>query len=190
MIARLRGQVIEKGLDSAIIDVGGVGYEVMVPAADYGTLIMGEETSLHIYEQIREDAHNLYGFSNLPSKRFFEQLLTISGIGPKVAMGVVSAAPLAQLQSAIAAGDPEVLRGVAGVGKKTAERITVELKNKVEAVGLAAMQGGGVTSVDPAYQALLGLGYTAAQAAEALSNLPAEITGEQERVKAALKQLS
>lgn len=192
MIARLRGIVIEKTMDAAILEAGGVGYEVVLSSSDHGSLIMGEEASLHIYEHIREDAHNLYGFSNLPSKHFFEQLLSITGIGPKVAMNVLSAASLPQLQSAIAGGDPEILRGVAGIGKKTAERIMVELKGKVSAAGLPAGVLGGVavSSGDAAYQALIGLGYTPSQAAEALGAVPADVAGEQARVKAALKQLS
>ncbi len=189
MIARLRGVVIEKNTDAVIIEAGGVGYEVMVPTADYGGLKMGEESSLYIHEHIREDAHNLYGFADLPSRRFFEQLISISGIGPKVAMNILSAAALPQLQSAIAGGDPDILRGVAGVGKKTAERIVVELKTKMEAIGLSA-GGSPVNSNDAAYQALVGLGYSAVQASEALRAVPADIKGEQARVKAALKQLS
>lgn len=188
MIARLRGVVIEKGIDAVILDVGGIGYEVTVNAADHGSVVMGEETQLHIYEQIREDAHNLYGFTNLPSKQFFEQLLSITGIGPKVAMNVLSAASLPQLQSAVAGGDPELLRGVAGIGKKTADRIMLELKGKVDATGVV-LPGGSAGSSDPAYQALIGLGYKPAQAAEAVSQIPADVTNEQERVKLALKQV-
>lgn len=188
MIARLRGLVLEKDLDSVTIEAGGVGYEVAVIASDYGSLAPGEEASLHIYEHIREDTHALYGFSNRPSKLFFEQLLSISGIGPKVALNVLSAAPVTQLQSAIAGGDAEILRGVAGIGKKTAERIMVELKGKVtEGIGATA---GAASSGDPAYQALIGLGYSPAQAAEAVRQVPPEVTGEQERVKAALKNLA
>ena len=190
MIARLRGKVIEKTLDSAIVDCGGVGYEVMLNAADYGSLTLGEEASLYIYENIREDAHNLFGFSNAPSKRFFEQLLSINGIGPKVAMNVMSAASLPQLQSAIAVGDPELLRGVAGIGKKTADRIMLELKGKVQPGEGGMDLSGALGSGDPVYQALIGLGYSAAQAADAVMQIPADMTGEQARIKAALKQLS
>ncbi len=192
MIAHLRGIVIEKTVGSVIIEAGGVGYEVVLAAADHGRLVQGEEASLYIYEQIREDAHNLYGFSDVASKHFFEQLLSISGIGPKVAINVLSSATLDQLQSAIAGGDPEILRGVAGIGKKTAERIVVELKNKMDSLGILAgsQAGTAVSSTDTAYQALIGLGYTPSQAAEALRGIPDDIVGEQARVKAALKQLS
>ncbi len=191
MIAQLRGVVLGKDSNGLVLDVGGVGYAVIVAAADYGSALTGEETSLHIYEHIREDAHDLYGFSNLPSKRFFQQLLSISGVGPKVALGILSAASLPQLQQAIASGDADVFKGVAGVGKKTAERIMVELKGKVEVPGLVDQGGGSApTGGDPAYQALIGLGYTTMQAAEAVARIPADITEEQARVKAALKQVS
>jgi holliday junction DNA helicase RuvA len=190
MIARLRGTVLEKDQDGLVIDIGGVGYAVVVATSDHGSAVVGEEMHLYIYENIREDAHDLYGFSNLPSKRFFQQLLSINGVGPKVAMGIMSAAILPQLQQAIASGDADVFKGVAGVGKKTAERIMVELKGKVEATGLSTPAGPLASGGDPAYQALIALGYTATQAAEAVSHVPADITGEQARVKAALKQLS
>lgn len=189
MIARLRGTVLEKDTDGLVVDIGGVGYAVVVSASDYGSAIVSEEIRLHIHEHIREDAHDLYGFTTLPSKRFFQQLLSISGVGPKVALGILSAASLPQLQQAIASGDADVFKGVAGVGKKTAERIMVELKGKVEAIGLAGQVSTPASGGDPAYQALLGLGYTATQAAEAVAQIPAEITDEQARVKAALKQV-
>lgn len=183
MIAQLRGKVIEKDLDTVIIEAGGIGYEVAVTTADYGSLTIGEETKLYTLDYIREDTHALYGFSNGPSKRFFQQLLGINGVGPKVALSVLSAASLPQLQQAIATGDAAVFKGVSGVGTKTAERIMVELRGKVETMGAAAHG-----STDPAYQALLGLGYTANQAAEAVAQIPAEVTDEQARVKAALAQ--
>jgi Holliday junction DNA helicase RuvA len=188
MIARLSGKVVEKGTDGLVVDAGGVGYAVAVAASDYGGANLEEDITLHIYEHIRDDAHDLYGFSNMPSRRFFEQLLSVSGVGPKVAMGVLSAASLPQLQQAIAAGDVEVFRGVAGVGKKTAERIMVELKGKVEASGVSLV-GMAAGSNDSVYQALVGLGYTPAQAAEAAAGVPAEVTGEQARIKAALRDL-
>jgi Holliday junction DNA helicase RuvA len=188
MIAQLRGTVIEKDVDTVVVEAGGIGYEVAVTASDYGSLTVGEETKLHILDYIREDTHALYGFSNGPSKRFFQQLLSINGVGPKVAMSVLSAASLLQLQQAVAGGDAAVFKGVSGVGAKTAERIMVELRGKVEVTsGLAA--SGGARATDPAYQALLGLGYTPNQAAEAVAQVPSDITDEQARVKAALKQI-
>lgn len=189
MIARLTGKVLEKNQDGLVVDVGGVGYAIMVSAADHGSATVDDNLTLHIHEHIREDAHDLYGFTNLPSKRFFQQLISISGVGPKVALSVLSAAALPQLQQAIASGDAAVFKGVAGVGTKTAERIIVELKGKV-GDALVPHPIPGARAADPAYQALIGLGYTATQAAQAVAALPAEITGEQERVKAALQQLN
>lgn len=188
MIAQLRGTVIEKDLDTVVIEAGGIGYEVMTTATDYGSLTVGEETKLHILDYIREDTHALYGFSNAPSKRFFQQLLGINGVGPKVAISILSAASLPQLQQAVAGGDAAVFKGVSGVGTKTAERIMVELRGKVEVMGAVSKGAGGGT--DAAYQALLGLGYTPNQAAEAVAQIPTDITDEQARVKAALKQLT
>ena len=188
MIAQLRGKVIEKDLDIVVIEAGGVGYEVAMNTADYGSLTVGEETKLYILDYIREDTHALYGFSNAPSKRFFQQLLNINGVGPKVAMSILSAASLPQLQQAVAGGDAAVFKGVSGVGTKTAERIMVELRGKVEVLGVPT-KGSSAGSIDPAYQALLGLGYTPNQAAEAVAQIPHDITDEQARVKAALKQV-
>lgn len=188
MIASLRGKVAEITADGVVVEVGGVGYDVVLTGPDHEVLRADEEVHFYIYEAIREDAYNLYGFSNKPTKQFFIQLLSISGIGPKVAMNVLSAASLPQLQQAIASGDPELLRGVAGIGKKTAERIVVELRGKVAVLpgeGLAA-----ASSQDPLYQALISLGYTASQAAEVAAKIPASITGDSARLKAALKELT
>lgn len=192
MIATLRGQVSEKLLDAVVIEVGGVGYEVVLTAEDFGSAITGTEFSVYIYEAIREDAYNLYGFRQRASKTLFTQLLGISGIGPKVAMSVMSAASIGQLQRAIAGGDAEILRGVAGVGKKTAERIMVELRGKVD-IGAGADDPAGasvtVDAADPVYEALIGLGYTAGQAASALSQLEPSVQGDEQRLKAALKHI-
>jgi Holliday junction DNA helicase RuvA len=182
MIASLRGIVTSKVGDAVIVEVAGVGYEVFVPAEDSGSLMVGKEASLMIHEHLREDIHALYGFQKAESRSFFQMLIGINGIGPKVALAIMSAASLPQLQKAIATGDPELLRGVAGVGTKTAQRVMLELRGKVEP--------GAGDGTDPTYQALLALGYSSAQAATAVSNLPDDVTGDQERIKLALKGLS
>lgn len=194
MIARLKGTVVEKDQNGLVVDVGGVGYAVIVSTGDYGSAELNAETSLHIYEHIREDTHDLYGFSNVPSRQFFQQLLSINGVGPKVALGILGAASVPQLQQAIASGDADIFKGVAGVGTKTAQRIVVELKDKLEAIGIGGGPGGAsggaqLSASDPAFQALLGLGYTVSQAAQALAAVPPEVISEQDRVKAALKEL-
>ena len=185
MIARLTGQISEKVGDNLYLDVGGVEYELAVAVEDWGAAKLGSAGRFYIYEQIREDAYQLYGFSTLEAKELFMLLLGVSGVGPKVAMAVISAASLDRLKQAIAAGDPELLRGVSGVGRKTAERVIVELRGKLDGGAF-----GGLPVADGTYQALIGLGYSQAQAAEAVGQIPAGVTGDAERVKAALKLLA
>jgi Holliday junction DNA helicase RuvA len=182
MIATLRGTLIEKLDTSLILEAGGVGYELVVTVDEWGSARLGEEARYYIYEQIREDAHNLYGFRDLSSEHLFGQLLGISGVGPKLAMQILSSAGEARLRQAIASGDPALLKGVTGVGPKTAQRVIVELRGKVEegAAGLAPV-------ADPTYQALVALGYTPAQATSAVAAIPEGLTGDQDRLKAALK---
>jgi Holliday junction DNA helicase RuvA len=182
MIATLRGLVAEKLPDSLVLEVAGVGYELNVMADDWGGAKLGTELSYYIYEQIREDTHNLYGFHAFSSKQLFAQLLGISGVGPKLAMQILSSAGEARLRQAITAGDPELLRGVSGVGPKTAQRVIVELRGKVEegAAGLAPV-------TDSTYQALVALGYSPAQATAAVAALPPDVKGDQERLKLALQ---
>lgn len=186
MIGTISGKIVEKVGDSLLIEIGGIGYEIVVTVTDWGNAKIGLPTKLYIYEHIREDAHTLFGFSSPAAKQLFMRLLSVSGVGPKVAMQVMSAASLERLQQAIFSGDVDLLKGVSGVGKKTAERIMVELKGKIEAGG-AALAGSTVSSSDAAYQALLGLGYTPAQAAAALAEVSSDITEDNQRVKAALQ---
>jgi len=182
MIATLHGKITEKFPDSLVLDVGGVGYELFVTVDEWGSAKLGESASFYVYEQIREDAHNLYGFSALASKQLFAQLIGVNGVGPKLAMQILSSAGEVRLRQAIASGDPALLKGVSGVGPKTAQRVMLDLRGKVEegAMGLAPV-------TDSTYQALVALGYTPAQATEAVNALPAEVTDEQERIKLALK---
>ena len=186
MIATIEGVVAEKTADTAIIELGGIGYEVILSVVDWGSTATGKNAKFYIYEHIREDSHQLFGFSEPAAKQLFMQLLGVSGVGPKVAMQVMSAANLNRLQQAIAAGDAELFKGVSGVGKKTAERIMVELRGKVSPTAGAGV----VSSGDAAYQALLGLGYSPALASEAVAAIPPAVTDEQERVKLALKGLN
>ncbi len=182
MIATLHGRITEKLPDSLVLEVGGIGYEIFTTVDDWGAVRAGDELRLHIYEQIREDAHNLYGFRELASKQLYAQLLGVNGVGPKLALQILSAAGETRLRQAITSGDPALLKGISGVGPKTAQRVILDLRGKVEegTVGLAPV-------ADSTYQALVALGYTPAQATEAVAKLPADVTDEQERVKLALK---
>jgi Holliday junction DNA helicase RuvA len=183
MIATLKGEVMAKYGTMLVVETAGVGYEVSVTAEDWGTAAVGKSASFYIYEQIREDLHNLYGFSELAAKAFFTQLLGVTGVGPKAAMSILSSTSLQRLHQAVSAGDPDLLKGVSGVGKKTAERIMVELRGKVTASGVPTIE-------DSTYQALVGLGYSPDQAASAVAKLPAEVTDEAQRIRTALKELA
>jgi Holliday junction DNA helicase RuvA len=182
MIATLRGTITEKLPDSLILEVGGVGYELTVTVDDWGAARAGAEAKYYVYEQVREDAFNLFGFSELAGRQLFTQLIGVNGVGPKLAMQILSAAGESRLRQAIASGDPALLKGITGVGPKTAQRVILDLRGKVEegAVGLAPVG-------DSTYQALVSLGYTPAQATQAVANLPDDVTDEQERIKLALK---
>lgn len=181
MIGRISGTITEKLPDTLLVGGNPLEYELYVTTEDWGAAVVGSEGRYYIYEQIREDVHNLFGFSTLEAKQLFGQLLGVSGVGPKVALAVLSATSLIRLKQAIASGDSDILKGTAGVGKKTAERIIVELRGKL------ADGGGELMAGDDAYQALVGLGYTPAQAAAAVATVPAGITDESDRIKAALK---
>ena len=183
MIGTLRGIITEKQSDSLILEVGGVGYELLTTVDDWGAAKLATEAKFYIYEQVKEDAYNLFGFVAISSKLLFAQLLTVQGVGPKGAMSILSAAGENRLRQAIASGDPALLKGITGVGPKTAQRVILDLRGKVDegsASGLAPLG-------DATYQALVALGYTPAQATQAVSAIPDTITGDAERVKAALK---
>lgn len=184
MIATLRGTITEKLPDSLILEVAGVGYELFVTVDDWGATAAGAEARFYIYEQIREDAHNLYAFRELSGRQLFTQLIGVNGVGPKVALAILSSAGEQRLRQAIVSGDPALLKGVSGVGPKTAQRVILDLRGKVEegAVGLAPV-------ADSTYQALVALGYSSAQATEAVATLPADVTDEQARIKLALKHV-
>lgn len=182
MIATLTGKVTYKLSNSIVIDVNGIGYELLTTVDDWGSTKLNEVASYHIYEQIREDAYNLFGFSEVAAKELFIKLLSVNGVGPKVALATLSAAGVDRLAQAIASGDTSLLKGVSGVGKKTAERIMMELAGKVTTVAAPIH--------DETYQALIGLGYSNSQAADAIANLPTDVSDVGERVKLALKGMN
>jgi holliday junction DNA helicase RuvA len=182
MIATLRGNITEKLESSLILEVGGVGYELTVTTDEWAAARVGEESRYYVYEQVREDAYNLFGFAELGSKQLYTQLIGVQGVGPKLAMQILSAAGERRLRQAIASGDPALLKGITGVGPKTASRVILDLRGKVEegAAGLAPVS-------DSTYQALVALGYTSSQATQAVAAIPDDVTDEQARIKLALK---
>ena len=175
MIGRLSGIVLEKRPDRALVDASGVGYELHVPLGTFAALpAVGERASLHVHTHVREDAILLFGFATAEEKALFEKLITVSGVGPKVALAVLSGLPLPELVGAIAAQNVKRLSTIPGVGKKLAERLGVELKDKVAGIlpGGAAPSseaGSGLGGLlDDAVGALLNLGYRKPQAEAAV----------------------
>ncbi len=181
MIARLQGAILSKKPSQVVLDVHGVGYQIAVPLSTYSHLgTPGQEATLHTYLAVRENSMELFGFHTLAEKEIFELLLGVSGVGPKLALAVLSGAEVHLLRKAIASGDVDLLTTVPGIGRKTAQRILVELKEKVGEAWEQAAPGAPPT-VSDAVDALVALGYprsTAAlhvrKAAEAEPGLSAE----------------
>lgn len=190
MLATLSGVVSEKLGDQIVLEVQGVGYGLLVTLEDFGRLINGEQTKLYVHEHIREDAHDLYGFVSLDTQKLFEQLLSVKNVGPKVALAVLGIGSSSAVRAAIAGGDVKLLQSAKGVGKRAAEQMVVELRDKVGLVAGADAEGlvnrGGVNTADEATQALLALGYSETDAAGALQNVDPALSTE-ERIKQALK---
>ena len=190
MIAILTGMIAEKISSQVVLEVSGVGYGVLVTSSDFDVLKVGEQYKLYIYENIKEDAHDLLGFINIDCKNLFEQLLSVKNVGPKVALAVLDIGTLNEVKTAIAGGDVKKLQTAKGVGKRAAEQIVVELRDKVGApVGEGADAVVNRTSVnqqDEAVQALVALGYSDADAQVALHNIDSKLSVE-ERIKQALK---
>jgi holliday junction DNA helicase RuvA len=194
MIATLNGVVSEKLADVVVLDVQGVGYGLLVPAEDYGRLAVGEPAKLYVYEHVREQAHDLFGFLTRDSQYLFEQLLEVNGVGPKMALNMLSIGAATVVRQAIASGDVKFLQGANGVGKRVAERVIVELKDKVGLVGVdlestGLLQGEAGLAGDEAAEALVALGYTAADAGLALKGIDPDLPTP-ERITLALKGAS
>lgn len=188
MISHLSGTVFSKGLKDIVIDVQGVGFRVFCGAETIKKISeKGGKVNLWTHHAIREDAHELYGFLHEEELEFFELLIGISGIGPKSALGVMALAPLDTLKRAIAAGEITYLTKVSGIGKKMAQKIILELREK-----LAGETEGGVGELAAdadVLEALVSLGYSRQQARGALQKVPATIASTNDRIKEAIKTL-
>jgi holliday junction DNA helicase RuvA len=189
MIARLRGRLVAGTPEGLVIDVGGVGYLVAATPAAARQAERTEEASLYTYLHVREDALQLYGFADASERELFVQLLSVNGVGPKVALAIVSGSPAADLRRAIALEDAARFQAIPGIGKKTAERIVLELKEKLAAgmpePGGTATQQGAPHVV--AREALVELGWSIVEAERALAETDADAPPE-ERVRQALKR--
>jgi holliday junction DNA helicase RuvA len=194
VIASVEGVVGAVAADSLVIEVGGIGYRVFAAPSILAGAQPGSRLKLHTYHLVREDQQALYGFRNVEELGFFNLLLTVTGVGPKVAMAIVGSRPTADLQIAILQQDQAVLVSIPGIGRKLAERIIFELKEKVSAAGVAAGSAAAVSSASEGevVAALQALGYSLGEAREA-SRLalgdPSVGAGLEERVKAALRTL-
>src|SRR5688572_18972483 len=190
MIGRLTGTLSDKNPPQVLVDCHGVGYEVDVPMSTFYNLPgVGEKVSLLTHFVVREDAQILYGFGTAPEREAFRQLIKISGVGPRTALAVLSGMSVGDIAQAVTAQDASRLVKVPGIGKKTAERLLLELKGKIGAdLGNAALGGASDTQAD-ILQALLALGYSDKEAAATLKSLPKDI-GVSDGIKQALKALA
>lgn len=196
MIALLTGQIVHKSPDHIILDVNGVGYRVQIPFSTYYELPEEGTVSLHIHTSVREDAIHLYGFRSRLEKSFFQLLLSVSGIGPRLARDILSNIQPAQLAQALSQGNIRILSAIPGIGKKTAERMILELKEKVGKLDLTSVAAPERLSIpedeilDDVVSALLNLGYREPQVRRAIAGLsPQPDISLEELLKQALKLL-
>lgn len=188
MIAHVLGIVAEKFGSSVIVDVHDIGYEVQVPASDFDQALLGEQVKFYTYHHIREQSQELFGFSSLAAKKLFELLITVQGVGPKAALSILSVGTSEDVRNAIANGDSAYVAKANGVGKKIAERVVVDLSDKV-GLAVTVAHSSGVASVpagDEALEALMALGYSLNDAITALETVPKDIPTA-ERVRKALQ---
>ena len=191
MIAHIEGEIAEKFAGSVIIDVQGVGYEISLTSPDFEALNLNDTVKVYTYHHIREQSEELFGFTALEGKKLFELLITVQGIGPKAAMSILSLGSYEEVRNAIANADAAFISKASGVGKKSAERVIVDLREKV---GLPTYYGRkndpvAATTVpanDEALDALMALGFQLADATRALEGIDLDLPVE-ERIRQALK---
>lgn len=186
MISYIKGIVKLKEQDFAIVVVNDIGYKVLALGRDLARLKEGDMAEFFTYHYIREDDMRLYGFAGRDDQKMFELLFSVTGIGPKSAMGILNAAPIESIKSAIANDDTSLLTKVSGVGKRTAERVVLELAGKVDGFGGENKNTEGLSD---AIEGLMSLGYSRAHALKALEKVPEDITDPAQKIRLALKSL-
>lgn len=190
MIAHVSGVVVEKFGSSVIVDVHGVGYEIQLATGDFDVAVLDSSVKFYTYHHIREQAQELFGFSSLIAKKLFELLITVQGVGPKAALAILSLSDSEVVRNAIANGDAIFITRATGIGKKTAERVVVDLSDKVghairtdvNSIGLSNYVPGN----DEALEALMALGYNLNDATKALEGISTELSTS-ERITQALR---
>lgn len=192
MIGHLRGRIASKHPPQLVVDVGGVGYEVEAPMSTfYGLPAVGAEVSLHTHLVVREDAHVLFGFGTERERSLFRELIKVSGVGPRIALGILSGVSADEFHRCVEAQDVASLTRVPGIGRKTAERLIVEMRDRLKSLGGAAFApagGGAAASAQAeAFSALVALGYKPAEVTRLLQGLDPSVTGTEDMIRHALK---
>lgn len=185
MIRHIRGTILATTLGTVLVDVGGIGYEIRVALNAAITEVVGDEISFHTYFVVRETSQELYGFKTLPERDMFELLIELPGIGPKSALNIMSQADVRLLEESAERNDAAYLSKLSGIGKKSAEKIVLGLKDKIAPRGDLHVQSDDNDVID----ALMALGYTSDEARRALRDMPASATNTKERLTEALKLL-
>ena len=190
MIAYLEGKIIYTTDRFIILNTGGVGYKVSVTPETILLCNKKDDISLFIYTAVRENSIDLFGFINAEELSFFELLLDVSGIGPRSALGIIALAPIDTIKRAIATGDVGYLNKVSGIGKKTAEKIVIELRDKLQKYKDTNNTSGTLREESDILEALKSLGYSQNEARDALNKVPSSLEGTNARIKEALRILS
>lgn len=189
MIGKIRGTVDLITEKYVLVSPGGISYRIFCTADTLAQFSLGMETALFTYFSVREDSQELYGFLSLSEQNFFELLLAVPGIGPKSALGILSIATIETLEKAIGTGDTSYLTKVSGIGKKTAEKIVLELRDKIRAGVDMKETPGALRAESDVVEALKSLGYSQNEARDVLKQVPSEIVGTNARIKEALRIL-
>jgi Holliday junction DNA helicase RuvA len=195
MIGFLRGRLVAKHPPQLVVDVGGLGYELDAPMSTfYGLPDVGSDVMLHTHLVVREDAHVLYGFATERERRLFRELIRVSGVGPKIALALLSGITVDRFLECVEADDTDVLVRIPGVGRKTAERLLVEMRDRARVFGVArvATDGGATGPAPPepqaeAFSALVALGYKPAEVTRMLKSVDAAVTTTEELIRQALR---
>ncbi len=188
MIAHISGKIAEKFAGSVIVDVSGVGYEVIVPVGEFERAVLNEQIKFYTYHNITDRSQELFGFSSLAAKKLFELLITVQGIGPRAGIAIMSLGETEEVRNAIACEDAKFIQKAAGVGKKSAERVILDLKDKV-GMAISKLDGVGANislASDEALEALIALGFNLNDATKALEQIPRDLPTE-ERITLVLK---
>ena len=190
MISYLKGKIRNRGNGFVVAEVNNVGYKIFITPLLYADLSLGQDFEFYTYQYVREDILSLYGFRNLEELELFELLIGISGIGPKSAIGIMSIAATEDIKESIARGDSALLTKVSGIGKKTADRVILELSEKISRLdrGESKIGPGNLVSSDE-IDALMALGYSLGEAREALNGVDKKIIDSSERIRQALKKM-